>query len=358
MTDLFDQAPVGQPLAAALRPQTLDQVVGQSHLIGPDGPLTQMLAQGHLPSLILWGPPGVGKTTLARLISQRVDALMLSLSAVTSGVKDIRAVVEQAKQAQSQGRRVVLFVDEVHRFNKSQQDAFLPWVEEGVITLIGATTENPAFELNAALLSRARVLPLKSIESQDLQRLIQRGVATRQIQIESDATAAIVEMADGDARRCLGLVESAMDLVTQGSITLETLGPLLSGAVRRFDKGGDQFYDQISALHKSIRGSSPDGAIYWLARMLDGGTDPLYLARRLVRMASEDVGNATRGRCRWRWMRIRRPSDWGCPNVRWPWPKQLYFWPACPSPMRSTPRIKPPRPWSNNRHPSGSQSFA
>ena len=248
-----------------------------------------MLAQQHLPSIIFWGPPGVGKTTLASLLSQHVDAEMLTLSAVTSGVKDIRQVIEQAKALLARGRRTVLFVDEVHRFNKSQQDAFLPFVEEGLITLIGATTENPAFELNAALLSRARVLPLKSLDRAELGQLIDRGLQGRQM--ADNARDALIDAADGDARRCLGLVESAMDL-TQGDIELAELAHLLGGSVRRFDKGGDQFYDQISALHKSVRGSSPDAALYWLARMLDGGCDPLYLARRFVRMASEDIGNA------------------------------------------------------------------
>jgi len=289
VADLFEQSVIAQPLAARLRPQALDQVIGQTHLLGPQGPLTQMLAQQHLPSIIFWGPPGVGKTTLARLLSQHVDAEMLTLSAVTSGVKDIRQVIEQAKALLARGRRTVLFVDEVHRFNKSQQDAFLPFVEEGLITLIGATTENPAFELNAALLSRARVLPLKSLDRAELGQLIDRGLQGRQM--ADNARDALIDAADGDARRCLGLVESAMDL-TQGDIELAELAHLLGGSVRRFDKGGDQFYDQISALHKSVRGSSPDAALYWLARMLDGGCDPLYLARRFVRMASEDIGNA------------------------------------------------------------------
>ncbi len=289
MADLFEQSVIAQPLAARLRPQALDQVIGQTHLLGPQGPLTQMLAQQHLPSIIFWGPPGVGKTTLARLLSQHVDAEMLTLSAVTSGVKDIRQVIEQAKALLARGRRTVLFVDEVHRFNKSQQDAFLPFVEEGLITLIGATTENPAFELNAALLSRARVLPLKSLDRAELGQLIDRGLQGRQM--ADNARDALIDAADGDARRCLGLLESAMDL-TQGDIELAELAHLLGGSVRRFDKGGDQFYDQISALHKSVRGSSPDAALYWLARMLDGGCDPLYLARRFVRMASEDIGNA------------------------------------------------------------------
>ena len=290
MAGLFDQSsPVNQPLAARLRPQSLEQVIGQAHLLGPEGPLTQMLSRGHLPSIIFWGPPGVGKTTLARLLAQHIEAEMLTLSAVTSGVKDIRGVIDQARALNARQIRTVLFVDEVHRFNKAQQDAFLPFVEDGLITLIGATTENPAFELNAALLSRARVLPLKSLDAAELSQLIDRGLGTRTI--ASNARDALVDAADGDARRCLGLLESAMDL-TQGEIELSDLAHLLGAAVRRFDKGGDQFYDQISALHKSLRGSSPDAALYWLARMLDGGCDPLYLARRMVRMASEDIGNA------------------------------------------------------------------
>ena len=290
MADLFDQpSPVSQPLAARLRPQSLEQVIGQAHLLGPEGPLTQMLSRGHLPSIIFWGPPGVGKTTLARLLAQHIEAEMLTLSAVTSGVKDIRGVIDQARALNARQIRTVLFVDEVHRFNKAQQDAFLPFVEDGLITLIGATTENPAFELNAALLSRARVLPLKSLDASELNQLIDRGLGARTI--ASNARDALVDAADGDARRCLGLLESAMDL-TQGEIELADLAHLLGAAVRRFDKGGDQFYDQISALHKSLRGSSPDAALYWLARMLDGGCDPLYLARRMVRMASEDIGNA------------------------------------------------------------------
>ena len=290
MADLFDQSsPVNQPLAARLRPQSLEQVIGQAHLLGPEGPLTQMLSRGHLPSIIFWGPPGVGKTTLARLLSQHIEAEMLTLSAVTSGVKDIRGVIDQARALNARQIRTVLFVDEGHRFNKAQQDAFLPFVEDGLITLIGATTENPAFELNAALLSRARVLPLKSLDASELSQLIDRGLGARTI--APNARDALVDAADGDARRCLGLLESAMDL-TQGEIELSDLAHLLGAAVRRFDKGGDQFYDQISALHKSLRGSSPDAALYWLARMLDGGCDPLYLARRMVRMASEDIGNA------------------------------------------------------------------
>ena len=290
MADLFDQSsPVSQPLAARLRPQSLEQVIGQAHLLGPEGPLTQMLSRGHLPSIIFWGPPGVGKTTLARLLAQHIEAEMLTLSAVTSGVKDIRGVIDQARALNARQIRTVLFVDEVHRFNKAQQDAFLPFVEDGLITLIGATTENPAFELNAALLSRARVLPLKSLDASELSQLIDRGLGARTI--APNARDALVDAADGDARRCLGLLESAMDL-TQGEIELSDLVHLLGAAVRRFDKGGDQFYDQISALHKSLRGSSPDAALYWLARMLDGGCDPLYLARRMVRMASEDIGNA------------------------------------------------------------------
>ncbi len=295
----------GAPLAARLRPRSLAEYVGQQHLVGVGQPLRKAVESGHLHSLILWGPPGVGKTTLARLLAQSVDARFETLSAVLAGVKDIREVVERAKVSLGQGRRTVLFVDEVHRFNKAQQDAFLPHVEDGLLTFIGATTENPSFELNGALLSRARVYVLKAIPEDALAMLLERalqdserGLGTMNVSVDADARARLLQAADGDARRLLNLLEIAVDLVNPGaidgmrSITAKTLEEVLRTGTRRFDKGGDAFYDQISALHKSVRGSSADAALYWLARMLDGGCDPLYIARRVVRMASEDIGNA------------------------------------------------------------------
>lgn len=293
----------GQPLAARLRPRTLAEYVGQQHLVGPGKPLRQVADSGHLHSMILWGPPGVGKTTLARLLATCIDARFETMSAVLAGVKDIREVVERARQALASGRRTVLFVDEVHRFNKSQQDAFLPHVEEGLLTFIGATTENPSFELNSALLSRARVYVLKPIADEDLNALLvraladgERGLGGQNIVIEPDARTRLLLAADGDARRLLNLLEISADLAEMQDgkkrIALKTLDDVLRTGTRRFDKGGDVFYDQISALHKSVRGSGADASLYWLARMLDGGCDPLYVARRVVRMAIEDVGNA------------------------------------------------------------------
>ncbi len=299
MNDLFaaDNAQQAQPLAARLRPATLNDYVGQQHLVGPGKPLRQALERGQLHSMILWGPPGTGKTTLALILSQAVDAAFVTLSAVLSGVKDIRAEVEQAQIRLAQGRRTVLFVDEVHRFNKSQQDAFLPHVEDGTITFIGATTENPSFELNNALLSRARVYRLRSLAPEDLSGLLQRALKEPRLNgmaVEDDAAELLLNYADGDARRLLNMLEVAADLAEGEApvINAALMSEVLRDAVRRFDKGGDLFYDQISALHKSVRGSDPDAALYWFARMLDGGCDPLYLARRVVRMASEDIGNA------------------------------------------------------------------
>ncbi len=291
------------PLAARLRPRNLAEYVGQQHLVGPGKPLRKAVETGHLHSMILWGPPGVGKTTLAKLCATQVDARFETISAVLAGVKEIREVVERARQALSQGCRTVLFVDEVHRFNKAQQDAFLPHVEEGLLTFIGATTENPSFELNSALLSRARVYVLKPIPAEDLAALLDRaltdpvrGLAGGHVTLTADARERLLLAADGDARRLLNLLEIAHDLVDEadGARTIDAaaLDEVLRTGTRRFDKGGDVFYDQISALHKSVRGSSADGALYWLARMLDGGCDPLYIARRVVRMASEDIGNA------------------------------------------------------------------
>jgi putative ATPase len=290
----------GQPLAARLRPRLLDEYVGQQHLVGPGMPLRKVAETGHLHSMILWGPPGVGKTTLAKLLAAQVDARFETLSAVLAGVKDIREVVDRARAALVQGRRTVLFVDEVHRFNKAQQDAFLPHVEEGLLTFIGATTENPSFELNSALLSRARVYVLKPIAAADLAQLLDRaladesrGLGGRGLAVTPEARDRLLLAADGDARRLLNLLEIAADLAgADGSIDSAALDEVLRTGTRRYDKDGDVFYDQISALHKAVRGSSADAALYWLARMLDGGCDPLYIARRVVRMASEDIGNA------------------------------------------------------------------
>ena len=297
---LFSSEPVAQPLAARLRANTLDEYVGQQHILAVGKPLREALQQGALHSMIFWGPPGVGKTTLARLLAQVSDAHFITLSAVLSGVKEIREAVQEAKQQSAQySRRTILFVDEVHRFNKSQQDAFLPYVEDGTFIFIGATTENPSFELNNALLSRARVYVLKSLDDQALQLLLARalsdprGLGKRGLTIESQAQQLLVRAADGDGRRLLNLLENAADLLEDGDcIDVDLLGDILGDGMRRFDKGGEAFYDQISALHKSVRGSNPDAALYWYTRMLDGGCDPLYIARRVVRMASEDIGNA------------------------------------------------------------------
>ena len=287
-----------QPLAARLRPAALDHYAGQEHLLSAGKPLRQAIERGQLHSMILWGPPGVGKTTLARIAAEQANAQFLQLSAVLSGVKEIRESVAQARQQKATGRDTVLFVDEVHRFNKSQQDAFLPYVEDGTVIFIGATTENPSFELNNALLSRSRVYKLRSLEQGDIEEVLTRGVAAlaEPVSISEENLQAIARQADGDARRALNLLELAADLADskngQRCITEATLEEVLQASLRRFDKGGDLFYDQISALHKAVRGSSPDAALYWFCRMLDGGCDPLYLARRVVRMASEDIGNA------------------------------------------------------------------
>jgi putative ATPase len=283
-----------QPLAARLRPATLEDYAGQQHILGPGKPLRQAIQSRQLHSMIFWGPPGVGKTTLARIAASQANAHFLQLSAVLSGVKEIREAIAQARQYRSGGRDTVLFVDEVHRFNKSQQDAFLPYVEDGTVIFIGATTENPSFELNNALLSRSRVYKLRPLETEDIEGVLRRGLDAMDTPVTAreDCLTLIARQADGDARRALNLLELAADLAEEGEITEQTLEEVLQASLRRFDKGGDLFYDQISALHKAVRGSSPDAALYWFCRMLDGGCDPLYIARRVVRMASEDIGNA------------------------------------------------------------------
>ena len=291
------RVPDPRPLADRLRPQTLDEVVGQAQVLGPGKPLRRALEAGQIHSLVLWGPPGTGKTTIAQLIARRVDAHFIGVSAVLSGVKEIRAAIDEARTYGAQGRRTVVFVDEVHRFNKAQQDAFLPHIENGTITFVGATTENPAFELNNALLSRLRVYVLRALTPEALVELLTRAAqslhAETPFDISDEALSALAAAADGDARRALNLLELAVGHSDGVPIDRSFIEDFVGGAgIRRFDKGGDVFYDQISALHKAVRGSHPDGALYWYARLLDGGCDPLYVARRVVRMATEDIGIA------------------------------------------------------------------
>ena len=298
MNDLFAKREPEAPLAERMRPRTLDEVAGQQHLLGPGKPLRLAFEAGKPHSMILWGPPGVGKTTLARLMAQAFEAEFIAISAVLSGVKEIREAVARAEAVlQQSGRRTILFVDEVHRFNKSQQDAFLPFVEQGLITFIGATTENPSFEVNGALLSRAAVYVLQPLGGDELAGLVDRAISKSlfSLKLTDSARDGLVASADGDARRLLNMVEqvaTAAAQAGQADVDEAFVKRTLAQSLRRFDKGGDAFYDQISALHKSVRGSAPDAALYWLLRMLDGGADPLYLGRRLIRMATEDIGLA------------------------------------------------------------------
>ena len=298
MSDLFEAlAPPRVPLAERMRPRTLDEVAGQQHLLGPGKPLRLAFAARRAHSMILWGPPGVGKTTLARLMAEGFDAEFIALSAVFAGVKEIRAAIEQAQAAKARGRHTLLFVDEVHRFNKAQQDAFLPYVEQGLVTFVGATTENPSFEVNSALLSRAAVYVLEPLGPDALGALFERAraLACPTLGFDDDARERLIGFADGDARRLLNLLEQvqvAAETSAVEQVSADFVAQTLARNLRRFDKGGEAFYDQISALHKAVRGSDPDAALYWLCRMLDGGAEPLYLGRRLIRMAVEDIGLA------------------------------------------------------------------
>jgi putative ATPase len=281
-----------QPLAARLRPRSIEQFIGQEHILGPNKPLRIAIEQGHTHSMVFWGPPGCGKTTLAKLVAESADAVVENISAVLGGVKDIRAAVDNAKKRKPQ--QTIVFVDEVHRFNKAQQDAFLPFIEDGTILFIGATTENPSFELNNALLSRTRVYVLKSLNEEALLKIIEQAIQKEGVSIADEYKRQIAMAADGDARNCLNYLQLAIELAASlgKQVDKSVILEVISSSSRRFDKQGEVFYDQISALHKSVRGSDPDASLYWLMRMLDGGCSPEYLCRRIVRMASEDIGNA------------------------------------------------------------------
>ncbi|TJZ90012.1 replication-associated recombination protein A [Paracoccus gahaiensis] len=302
MADLFDTAPSSDPAPAAgirpladrIRPARLAQVIGQAKVLGPDGPLGAMLGAGSLSSLILWGPPGVGKTTIARLLADETDLAFVQISAIFTGVPDLRKVFEAARLRRTQGRATLLFVDEIHRFNKAQQDSFLPHMEDGTILLVGATTENPSFELNAALMSRAQVIVLERLSLADLELLAQRAERElgRKLPLDAKARDTLLEMADGDGRAALNLIEQVAAWKIAGPIDPDTLAQRLNKRAAKYDKSGDEHFNLISALHKSVRGSDPDAALYWLARMLEGGEDPRYLARRITRMAIEDIGLA------------------------------------------------------------------
>ncbi|MFC3060865.1 replication-associated recombination protein A [Paenirhodobacter populi] len=302
MPDLFDTPPdpaaapkeAPRPLADRIRPQSLSEVIGQEHVLGPEGPLGAMLAAGSLSSVIFWGPPGVGKTTIARLLAHASDRHFVQVSAIFTGVPELRKVFDAAKLRRQQGKGTLLFVDEIHRFNKAQQDSFLPWMEDGTILLVGATTENPSFELNAAVLSRAQVIVLERLSLADLERLAQRAEKTlgRALPLKAPAREALLEMADGDGRALLNLIEQVMAWKVAAPLDTDALSTRLMRRAAKYDKSGDEHYNLISALHKSVRGSDPDAALYWFARMLEGGEDPRYLARRFVRMAVEDIGLA------------------------------------------------------------------
>ena len=331
--NLFEQTTAYQPLAAKMRPRRLDQYIGQRHILDKGKPLREALESSQLHSMILWGPPGVGKTSLAKLVSEICDAHFITLSAVLAGVKDIRAAIEQARHHQSGGRQTILFIDEVHRFNKAQQDAFLPFVEDGTVIFIGATTENPSFELNNALLSRTRVYKLRALDHDHIANIIVNACEQDQsvaVQLDQEQLDQLSIASDGDARRALNLLELSLELAPERDgtkhIDADTIAEVLDGFVRRFDKGGDLFYEQISALHKSVRGSSPDAALYWLCRMLDAGCDGLYIARRVVRMASEDIGNADPRALELALNAWNVRNDLVAPKENWLSHRQLFIW--------------------------------